>query len=123
MNIRFYLERKKSKSGERAIWCYVREKDKSIYLNTKEKVNPDNWDSDLRRADEKSTRNKILKGQLAGLNNYLNLFESKILDVIRETRINNFDAGFDEISIEKKKHLIVILIVFLRIMMILFYPK
>jgi integrase len=103
MNIHFYLERKNSKSGHRTIWCYVRENKKTIYLNTKERIMPEYWDGNSNRANEKLTKNKILKGQLLGLNNYLNLFESKILDTIRTTKSNNFNAAFDEIAIEIKK--------------------
>ncbi|MFO7447815.1 MAG: site-specific integrase, partial [Ignavibacteriaceae bacterium] len=102
MNINFYLERKKSDSGLRTIWCYVRENKNSIYLNTKEKINPEYWDTKTKRADIKRTANKILKGQLQGLNNFLNLYESKILDAIRTTKSTNFNAGFDEIAIEIK---------------------
>lgn len=103
MNIHFYLERKKSNSGQQAIWCYVRENSKTIYLNTKERINPEYWDNKSKRADDKLTKNKILKGQLQGLNNYLNLYESKILDTIRTTKSKNFNAGFDEIALEIKK--------------------
>lgn len=102
MNIHFYLERKVSNSGKRTIWCYVRENTNSIYLNTKEKIMPEYWNNKSKRADLKRTTNKILKGQLQGLNNYLNLFENKILDIIRTTKSNNFNAGFDEIAIEIK---------------------
>lgn len=102
MNIRFYLERKESQSGQNAIWCYVREKDKTIYLNTREKIEPEYWDNKLKHADDKKTKDKIVKGRLQGLNNYLNQFESKIIDVIRNVRLKNFDASFDEIAAEIK---------------------
>jgi integrase len=103
MNIRFYLERKDSQSGQKAIWCYVREKDKSIYINTKERIEPEYWNGKIKRSDDKKTKDKITKGRLQGLNNYLNQFESKIIDVIRSVRLENFDAGFDNIAAEIKK--------------------
>ena len=59
----------------------------------------------LKRADESKTKDKILKGTLKGLNNYLNLFESKILEVIRSVKSKNFNADFDEIATEIKKTL------------------
>lgn len=102
MNIRFYLERKKSLSGQKAIWCYIREKEKTIYLNTKEKVEEEYWDNKVKRADDKRTKNKILKGSLQSLNNYLNQYEGKIKEIIRDVRLKNFDAGFFEISAEIK---------------------
>lgn len=103
MNIRFYLERKKSQSGEQTIWCYVRDKKNTLYLNTKEKVKTEYWDNNSKRADARRTKNKIVRGRLLGLNNFLNLYESKILNVIRNTKLNNFNAGFDEIAKEINK--------------------
>ena len=103
MNIHFYLERKKSSSGQQTIWCYVRENKKTIYINTKEKIDPKYWDSKSKRANYKLTKNKIIKGQLQGLNNFLNIYESKILDIIRTTKSNDFNLGFYEISVEIKK--------------------
>ena len=103
MNIRFYLERKESQSGQKTIWCYVREKEKTIYLNTKEKIEPEYCNNKLKRADHKKTKSKVIKGRLQGLNNFLNQYESKILDVIRNVRIKKIDSGFNEISAEIKK--------------------
>lgn len=103
MNINFYLEKKKNRSGKQTIWCYVREKNNSIYINTKEKVQPEYWDIELKRADAKKTMDRVLRGNLKGLNNYLNLFENKILEIIRAVKSKKFDANFEEISIEIKK--------------------
>jgi len=102
MKIRFYLDSKSTKSGSSTIWCYVREYDKTLTLNTGESINPEFWDRNFQRANLRKTKSKIEKGSLKSLNQYLNTFESKILDIIRTVRSKNVGAGFSAISQEIK---------------------
>ena len=39
VNVNFYLDRNKTTREVKTIWCYVRKKENTISLNTKEKVN------------------------------------------------------------------------------------
>ncbi len=103
MKINFYFDSKSSRSGESAIWCYVREYDKTLTLNTGETINPDLWDKNIQRANLRKTKDKIAKGSLNSLNQYLNTFESKILDIIRTVRSKEFNAGFSTVAEEIKK--------------------
>ena len=52
MNIHFYLERKQSKTTEKAIYAYIRgiQPKKIIILNTGDKINPKFWDKENERA-------------------------------------------------------------------------
>ncbi|HEY3389595.1 MAG TPA: hypothetical protein VGK38_08500, partial [Prolixibacteraceae bacterium] len=86
MKVKFYLDSKSSISGERAIWCYLREFDKTLALNTGERINPDLWDKAIQRANLRKTKDMIVKGSLRNLNQYLNTFENKIFEVIRTIR-------------------------------------
>jgi len=98
MKVKFYPERKPSKSGECSLWCYVRENKETIYLNTGQKVNPDLWDNKLQRANPRLTRDNIIKGSLKSLNQYLNAFESKIFDIERIIRSKQQDIPFNTIA-------------------------
>ena len=98
MKIKFYLERKPSKSGESSIWCYIRENKESMYLNTGQRIKPVLWDKDKQEANPRLTRNNIIKGELKSLNQYLELFSAKIWEVERAVRGKQPDAGFVVIS-------------------------
>jgi|YelNatPaOPRAMG01_1025707.scaffolds.fasta_scaffold18948_8 integrase len=103
MKIKFYPERKLSKNGECTLWCYVREYKETLYLNTGQRINPGLWDTDTQRANLRQTRDNIIKGSLKSLNQYLNAFESKILDIERIIRSKQPDAGFSVVADAIKK--------------------
>ena len=103
MKVKFYLDSKISKTGEGAIWCYLREYDKTLALNTGERISVELWDKNLHRADPKRAPDKIVKGSLNDLNQYLNMYESKIFDITRSIRSKNFNAGFGAVTEEIKK--------------------
>jgi integrase len=92
MKVKFYLNRKN------AIYCYVREYKNTLTLNTGQNITPDLWDTDIQRANPRKTRDNIKKGSLKGLNQYLNAFESKILDIERIIRSKQPNAGFNIIA-------------------------
>ena len=98
MKVKYYPERKISKTGESVIWCYVREAKETLYLNTGQKIKVDLWDSNLQRGNLRLTRNNIIKGELKSLNHYLDKFESKIYDIERLIRGKQPDAGFGTIA-------------------------
>ncbi len=103
MKLKFYLDKKLTRSGESAIWCYVREYDKTLALNTGERIKPDFWDSEIQRANLNKTKDKILKGSLNGLNQYLSSMQNKIFDITRSVRSRNTSAGFSIVAEEIKK--------------------
>src|ERR1035438_10076564 len=103
MKIKFYLDSKATKSGEVAIWCYVREFDKTLTINTGQRIEPNLWDSTFHRANLRKTKDKIVKGRLNNINQYLNTIENKISDISRSIRSKNFAAGFSEIVDAIKK--------------------
>ncbi|MBK7106021.1 MAG: tyrosine-type recombinase/integrase [Ignavibacteriae bacterium] len=102
MNIKFYLEQKKNRTGKHTIWCFIREKNRTLPLNTGEKIQPEFWDVNQHRANELKTKDKMMKGMLYGLNNYLNMYENRIREIIRDSKIRNFNADFDDIAQEIK---------------------
>ena len=104
MKIKFYLERKPSKSGESAIWCYVRENKESIYLNTGQRIKPELWDKEKQSGNLRLTRDNIIKADLKSLNHYLEVFNTKIWDIERLIRSNHPDAGFTVIVDAIKRH-------------------
>lgn len=103
MKVKFYPERKLSRTGESLIWCYVREAKETVYLNTGQKIKPELWDSNSQRGNPRLTRNNIIKGDLKSLNQYLDKLESKIYDIERLIRGKQSDAGFGIISDAIKK--------------------
>lgn len=103
MKVKFYFDSKVSRTGEGAIWCYLREYDKTLALNTGERISVELWDKNLHRADPRKTSDKIVKGTLQNINQYLNTFESKIYDIVRSVRSKNFSAGFGAVTDEIKK--------------------
>ena len=103
MKVKFYPERKPSKTGESSLWCYVREYKETLYLNTGQKINPSLWDNELQRANPRLTRDNITKGSLKSLNQYLNAFESKIFNIERIIRSKQPDAGFNTVADAIKK--------------------
>ncbi len=104
MKVKFYLDSNKAvKAKQRAIWCYVREYDQTLALNTGERISPDLWDREIQRANLRKTKDKILKGSLKSINQYLNGFENKVYDIARTIRNKEFNAGFSVISDELKK--------------------
>lgn len=104
MKTKFYLDSKSSKSGDSAIWCYIREFDNTLPINTGERVNPEYWDKTTNRANPRKTKDKITKGSLNGLNLFLNAFEAKIHDIVRSVRTKDFNAGFGIVAAEIKSH-------------------
>ena len=102
MKVKFYLENKISKSGEQAIWCYVREFDETIALNTKERIKAKLWDKEVGRANIRNIRDKLVRNALISLNQYLNIYENEIYELTRAVRSKNVGAGFDAIAKEIK---------------------
>jgi integrase len=98
MKVKFYPERKPSRTGESLIWCYVREAKETIYLNTGQKIKGELWVNDSQRGNPRLTRNNIIKGELKSLNQYLDKFESKIYDIERLVRGKQPNAGFGIVS-------------------------
>jgi integrase len=97
MEVYFYLDsNKKCKSPKRTIYCYVREgRQKPLILNTKEKVNPINWDKVKKRAITTG------KGKFDGakeLNLFLDSFENEIKKAVREIKADNVTIEFEEIK-------------------------
>ncbi|MHA1988680.1 MAG: tyrosine-type recombinase/integrase [Promethearchaeota archaeon] len=104
MKVKFYLDSNKAvKAKERAIWCYIREYDQTLALNTGERIKPDLWDKTTQRANLRKTKDKILKGKLNGINQYLNIFENKVYEVTRSIRSKEFNSAFGIIADELKK--------------------
>ncbi len=105
MKVSFYLERNKNlKTKERTIWCYVREKGNGLYLNTGERINPDFWDKTVQRANLRKTRNKIVKGHLQRLNQYLNAYENKIYEIAHVLKIKDVNVSFNAIAVKIKNY-------------------
>ena len=98
MTINFYLDNKSYNSEGKMIYCYIREFGNTLTLRTGERVNPDLWDSDIQRANLRLTRDKIEKGELNSLNDYLDNYESKIKKIARDIRDKKPDTGFDIIA-------------------------
>ena len=104
MKIKFYTETKHSVREKRTIWCYVRENNNTLTLNTGQEINPAFWDKKLKKGDPAKTKNKILKAELNNLNQYLAMIESKIFSIEREVRGKDFGAGFGKIQDAIKSH-------------------
>lgn len=97
MEVYFYLDsNKKNKNPKKTIYCYVREgREKPLILNTREKVNPINWDKTKKRAITTG------KGRFDGakeLNLFLDSFENEIKKAVREIRADNISIEFEEIK-------------------------
>ena len=104
MKVRFYLDSNKSvKAKEKTIWCYIREYNETLALNTGERINPELWDKNNQRANLRKTKDKILKGSLKNINQFLNSYENKVYDITRNLRIKEFNAGFGLIADELRK--------------------
>ncbi|MBI9072077.1 MAG: tyrosine-type recombinase/integrase [Melioribacteraceae bacterium] len=103
MKVKFYLDSKKTQRPEKAIWCYIREYNETLAINTGEIVTPEHWDKQSQRANLRKTRDQIKKGSLKNLNQYLNAFENKIFDITRTVRSKDFSAGFSLVADEIKK--------------------
>jgi site-specific recombinase XerD len=95
---------KSVKAKERAIWCYIREYGDTLALNTGERIQPELWDKEAQRANLRKTKDKILKGSLKSINQYLNSYENKVYDIVRSIRIKEFNAGFGLVTDELRKH-------------------
>lgn len=103
MKVKFYIDSRTSKTAEKTIWCYVREKSDTIALNTGERVKPELWDKTVCRANLRKTKDQVQKGALKNQNQYLNAFENKIYDIVRSVRGKDFSAGFTVVAEEIKK--------------------
>ena len=97
------MESKSSRTGESTIWCYIREYDNTLTLNTDQKIKPELWDKIIQRTNIRKTKDTILKGSLKNINQYLNAFENKIYDITRSIRSKDFSAGFSVVVSEIKK--------------------
>ena len=104
MTINFYLDNKSYNSKGKTIYCYIREYGNTITLRTREKVNPDFWDSYIQRANLRLTRDKVKKGELNSLNDYLDNYEIKIKSIEKNFRGKKPDTGFDIIADAIKTH-------------------
>lgn len=103
MKVRFYLnDNGRISSLERAIWCYVREYDDTLAINTGESIKPELWDKETYRANPKKTKDKITKGALLSMNHYLNSFENKVYEIVRSIRMKDPSAGFSKVADELK---------------------
>jgi len=104
MKVKFYLDSNKSvKSKNKTIWCYIREYNETLALNTGERINPELWDKNNQRANLRKTKDKILKGSLKSINQYLNSYENKVCEIVRSIRTKEFNAGFGLIADELRK--------------------
>lgn len=97
MEIYFYLDsNKNNKNTKRTIYCYVRNgREKPLIFNTREKVNPVNWNKNTKRAITAG------KGKFDGakeLNLFLDSYENEIKKAIREIRTDNITIEFEEIK-------------------------
>lgn len=97
MEIYFYLDsNKNNKNSKKTIYCYVREgREKPLIFNTREKVNPNNWNKITKRAITTG------KGKFDGakeLNLYLDSFENSIKKAVREIKADNVSIEFEEIK-------------------------
>lgn len=104
MKVKFYLDPKPTSSGQRAIWCYVREFEKTLTINTGERAYPEQWDKTICRINIRKEKDKIKKGSLNDINQYLNAFENKIYEITRSIRAKKFNAGFSLIADAIKKN-------------------
>ena len=98
MIIHYYLERNKNlKSKEVAIWCYIRglERNKTISINTHEKINPVHWDKDKERAISRG-KNKYIGA--FELNNFLDTYTENIKQNIRSIKTENILIEFEELK-------------------------
>ena len=59
------ITNKSIKARERAIWCYCREYDNTLALNTGERIDPAYWDKNVQRANPRKTKDNITKGSLS----------------------------------------------------------
>lgn len=97
MEVYYYLDsNKKNKNPKKTIYCYIREgRQKPLILNTREKVNPINWDKVKKRAITTG------KGKFDGakeLNLFLDSFENEIKKAVREMKADNISIEFEEIK-------------------------
>ena len=97
MEVYFYPDsNKKNKNTKRTIYCYVREgREKPLIFNTREKINPINWNKITKRAITAG------KGKFDGakeLNLYLDSFENSIKKAVREIKTDNISIEFEEIK-------------------------
>lgn len=92
MTINFYLNNdKRNNNPEKIIYCYVREQKKTIVLHTKERINPEFWDS----------KKQIVKKSYLGspeINQYLTKFKEAVQKNIRLLRIEKINPSFEEIK-------------------------
>jgi integrase len=96
LKINFYLNSKGSiNNPERQIFCYIRGLGKKqVIINTYEKINPDFWDSDNKKAKTRG-KNKFAQADL--LNNYLHELEKKIRKFYTIFITENGNATSEEI--------------------------
>lgn len=103
MTVRFYIKSKSTKRGN-AVYCYIRQNKQTLTINTGQKVKPEHWNKDFQRANIRKTRDPHTKKALKDLNQFLDVFETKIFEIEREVRRKDFNAGFNKIADEIKNH-------------------
>ena len=100
MIIHYYIERNKNlKAKEKAIWCYIRglERNKTISLNTQERIDPTFWDKSKERA---ISRGKNKYTGAFELNNFLDAYSEKIKQHIRSIKTDNISIEFEELKVK-----------------------
>ncbi|OGU77697.1 MAG: hypothetical protein A2V93_12635 [Ignavibacteria bacterium RBG_16_34_14] len=97
MIIHFYLERKFLKNPEKNIYAYIRglHQDKTLILNTGQKINPLNWDKEFERAFEKGINKSAGAKEL---NYFLDSYKEDIKRTIREIIRDNPSSDYETIK-------------------------
>ncbi len=97
MIVHFYLERKNLKSPEKTIYAYIRglHKDKTIILNTGQKINSSYWDKENERAFEKGKDKSVGAREL---NYFLDSYREDIKRLIREILRDNPSMDYETIK-------------------------
>ena len=98
MTVNFYFPRYKTKSKEKTVFCYVRERGKELCLNTGCKCNPEHWDQERQRLNLRKTKSSIEKNRYRNINKILDAYENKSYDIVYKIRSNNPTANFDKIT-------------------------
>ncbi len=98
MKINFYLVNKPTRHNEQSIYCYIREYNETLAINTKQSIDPDLWDANTQRGNPRKTRDNIFKGSLKSLNQFLESYKIKIEKIERNIRDKEPNTGFDVIA-------------------------
>jgi integrase len=104
MTVSFYLPRYKSKNPEETIFCRIYENKKELNLNTGCKCDPKYWDKDKQRANLRKIKNPMQKNVLGNVNKILDVYETKVSDIVYQVRSKNPIVSFDVIVDEIKNY-------------------